>query len=320
MVLVSVIIPTYNRARYVTEAIDSVLAQTFSDYEIIVVDDGSTDNTREALKPYLGRIHYIYQSNKGVSAARNRGMRDAKGEWISFLDSDDIWLPRKLKQQVDDVCEIPSATGHVVNAQYCLGTGDTDLFRLRGLKLAKGHIDIIKEPFVHLLKYQYASLPSFMISRRVIEKVGELDDRLAICEDFHWLLKLSAFGPWAIRNEILAKFLRRDECDKISLTQAARNNELEKIKSSLYLYSDLKAFASRVPLTRYNRKLIAEKLSQAYFMYGVFLVSKKEVSIANQMVNEAVRTHLSISIMIKYFLNRTRIGRRYIQRRYGYES
>jgi glycosyltransferase involved in cell wall biosynthesis len=98
---VSVIIPTYNRSKYVTKAIDSVMAQTYKDYEIIVVDDGSTDNTREVLKPYMGRIHYIYQDNAGVSAARNKGIRAAKGEWIAFLDSDDRWHVEKLSMQID---------------------------------------------------------------------------------------------------------------------------------------------------------------------------------------------------------------------------
>ena len=76
----SVIIPTYNRERYVKEAIDSVLAQTFTDYEIIVINDGSTDNTKETLRPYLNKIEYIEQENKGVSAARNAGIRAAKGK------------------------------------------------------------------------------------------------------------------------------------------------------------------------------------------------------------------------------------------------
>lgn len=98
---VSVIIPTFNRANYVTAAIDSVLVQTYTDYEIIVVDDGSTDNTREVLRPYMDKIHYIYQSNKGVSAARNTGIRAAQGNWVAFLDSDDRWHVEKLSIQMD---------------------------------------------------------------------------------------------------------------------------------------------------------------------------------------------------------------------------
>jgi len=97
---ISVIIPTYNRDEFVTKAVDSVLSQSYTSYELIVVDDGSTDNTREVLKPYMDRISYIYQENAGVSAARNAGIMAASGRWIAFLDSDDTWMPDKLARQI----------------------------------------------------------------------------------------------------------------------------------------------------------------------------------------------------------------------------
>lgn len=98
---VSIVIPTYNRSRFVCEAIESVLNQSFKDFEIIVVDDGSTDNTKEALKKYSNHISYIYQDNRGRSLARSAGIKAAKGDYIAFLDDDDIWLPGKLEKQVD---------------------------------------------------------------------------------------------------------------------------------------------------------------------------------------------------------------------------
>lgn len=97
---VSVIIPTYNLARYINETVDSVLGQTYKNYEIIIVDDGSTDNTKEALSEYGGKITYIFQENQGVSAARNKGIKEAKGEYIAFLDADDLWLKDKLELQI----------------------------------------------------------------------------------------------------------------------------------------------------------------------------------------------------------------------------
>ncbi|MDI6792176.1 MAG: glycosyltransferase [bacterium] len=98
---VSVVIPSYNAAGYLPEAIDSVLAQTFKDYEVIVVDDGSTDNTREALATYQDKIRYICQENAGPSPAKNKGIREAKGKFVAFLDADDIWLPEKLAFQME---------------------------------------------------------------------------------------------------------------------------------------------------------------------------------------------------------------------------
>jgi len=105
--LVSIIIPTHNYGRFVAEAVESALAQSYPHREIIVVDDGSADGTRQVLEPYFDRIVYIYQANQGLSAARNTGIGAAKGELIALLDSDDVWHPRKLEVQVKFLGEHP---------------------------------------------------------------------------------------------------------------------------------------------------------------------------------------------------------------------
>jgi glycosyltransferase involved in cell wall biosynthesis len=105
---VTVIIPAYNAHEWIAHAIESVLAQTVQPAEIIVVDDGSTDETPAALEPYQNRIRYIYQENAGVSAARNRAIEAANGEFIAFLDSDDVWHPQKLEFQMDVFARIPA--------------------------------------------------------------------------------------------------------------------------------------------------------------------------------------------------------------------
>jgi glycosyltransferase involved in cell wall biosynthesis len=107
--LVSVIIPTYNRAQLCKKAVESALFQTYRDIEVIVVDDGSTDDTREVISNLDSRVHYLSQKNSGVSAARNLGMQSARGEFIAFLDSDDTWLPWKLKLQVNLLRTLPNA-------------------------------------------------------------------------------------------------------------------------------------------------------------------------------------------------------------------
>jgi glycosyltransferase involved in cell wall biosynthesis len=106
---VSVIIPTYNCDRFLPEAIDSVLMQTYQDYEIIVIDDGSTDQTCQVLEAYKHKIRYFYQQNQGSAVARNLGIKQAKGEFIAFLDADDFWLlPEKLAEQVNCFEQQPS--------------------------------------------------------------------------------------------------------------------------------------------------------------------------------------------------------------------
>ena len=105
--LVSVIIPSYNAARYVAEAVASALAQTYQPLEIILINDGSTDDTEEVLLPYVGKMRYFYQPNRGLSATRNRAIALARGELIAFLDADDVWLPEKLARQVDCLTQNP---------------------------------------------------------------------------------------------------------------------------------------------------------------------------------------------------------------------
>src|ERR1035438_9429294 len=103
--LVSAIIPTYNYARYMADCVGSVLGQSYPNIELIVVDDGGTDDTRQRLGPYIDRIRYIYQDNQGVGAARNTGIAAARGEYIALLDADDIWHPRKIELQMKFVLE-----------------------------------------------------------------------------------------------------------------------------------------------------------------------------------------------------------------------
>ena len=111
-ICISAVIPAYNAEKYITRAIDSVLGQTRPVDEIIIVDDGSTDNTAEAIKRYGDKIQYIYQENAGVSAARNTGIKAAATDWIAFLDADDEWLPERIQLQVELLKRIESILGN----------------------------------------------------------------------------------------------------------------------------------------------------------------------------------------------------------------
>ena len=108
----SVIIPTYNRCEFVKNAIQSVLDQTYKDYEIIVIDDGSTDSTKDSLSSIIEQITYIYQDNRGVSSARNTGIKKSIGSYIAFLDSDDLWEPKKLELQYQFILANPDIKIH----------------------------------------------------------------------------------------------------------------------------------------------------------------------------------------------------------------
>ena len=137
--LVSVIIPTYNRAKTIERAVDSVLAQTWKELEVIVVDDGSTDQTNEVLKAYGDKIRVIHRQNGGASAARNTGIKAATGEIISFLDSDDEWLPSKTERQVNLLQRTESSGVGccVCNARMLFSSGTITSFQTAGLHPAQ---------------------------------------------------------------------------------------------------------------------------------------------------------------------------------------
>ena len=184
---VSVIIPTYNRGWILKEAIDSVLAQDYKDFELIVVDDGSTDNTSEVLAPYGNDIRIFFQKNKGVSAARNRGITEASGQYIAFLDSDDLWLPRKLSTQIDFLNQMPDAL-ICQTEEIWIRNGR----RVNPKKRHKKPSGMIFEPSLELC---LVSPSAVMIRRSLFDRVGEFDVTLPACEDYDLWLRISCRFP-----------------------------------------------------------------------------------------------------------------------------
>jgi glycosyltransferase involved in cell wall biosynthesis len=185
--LVSVIIPTYNRGWILAEAIDSVLAQDFQNFELIVVDDGSTDDTREILATYGQDIIVLQQTNQGVSAARNRGIAQAGGQLVAFLDSDDIWLPRKLSQQVDFFKLHPEA---VIN--------QTEEIWIRN-DVRVNPKDRHRKPsgmiFERSLVLCLVSPSAVMIKKSLFDAVGVFDENLPACEDYDLWLRIGCRYP-----------------------------------------------------------------------------------------------------------------------------
>jgi len=185
--LVSVIIPTYNRGWIIKEAIDSVLAQDFIDFELIVVDDGSTDNTIEILNSYQDDITVLQQNNKGVSAARNRGLSEASGRFIAFLDSDDLWLPEKLSSQVDFFNSNPDALICQTEEIWVRNN-----MRVNPKKRHKKPWGMIFEPSLALC---LVSPSAVMIRRSLFDEIGGFDETLPACEDYDLWLRISCRYP-----------------------------------------------------------------------------------------------------------------------------
>jgi glycosyltransferase involved in cell wall biosynthesis len=207
--LVSVIIPTYNRASFLLEAIDSVFMQTFENVELIVIDDGSTDETAEALKKYQDRLIYQVQDNQGVSAARNYGLLLSQGKWIAFLDSDDLWLPKKLETQLHFFSQNPEAV-------ICQ-TDEIWIRNGRRVNPQKKHQKFSGDIFAPSLKLCLVSPSAVMIQRDLFDRVGCFDEALPACEDYDLWLRISSQFPIYLINQPLV-IKRGGHPDQLSRT------------------------------------------------------------------------------------------------------
>ncbi len=181
--LFSVIIPTYNRAVKCIRAIESVLQQTCQDFDLWVIDDGSTDQTRTALNPYLGRLNYIFQANQGTCVARNTGIQNSNGRYIALLDSDDQWLPGKLAAVAEAIQSHPE-TGLF----YSSVTSITDEGRV--LWQVNAH-EVHDSTYYQLLKADFIVLSSAVIKRECLDVTGLFDPALKMSEDWDLLIRLA---------------------------------------------------------------------------------------------------------------------------------
>ncbi len=194
---ISVIIPAFNRAHTLPKALDSVLSQTLKPREIIVVDDGSTDETNAVLANYPG-LCIISQDNRGVSAARNVGIEKAGGDWIAFLDSDDEWLSDKLEKQWDAICNDDKLICHT--DEIWIRNGQ----RVNPMKKHKKFGGIIYERCLPLC---VISPSSVMIHRSVFEDVGVFDESLEVCEDYDlWLRICAKYSILFIDEPLIVKY------------------------------------------------------------------------------------------------------------------
>lgn len=187
MPLVSIIIPSYNSSKFLSETIDSVIAQSYGNWELIIVDDGSTDDTSHLVKRYLNdvRIKYLYQENSGVSAARNYGYQNSKGDFVAFLDSDDVWLPESIEKKYTYLHE--HADCGIVFGKMQIIDQDSKL-RKEILDAREGHI--LKE--LLLWKTMLPSPSSILVRRSVIEIVGLFEEKLSTAADQDFYFRCSA--------------------------------------------------------------------------------------------------------------------------------
>ena len=232
--MISVIITSYNRMNYLIESLPSVLNQTFKDIEVIVVDDGSTDGTRsyvEFVRSRDKRVRYVREPGVGVSGARNRGIVESKGEYICFLDSDDLWLPKKLEIQFRET---------VSKGYYISYTDEIWIRRGRYVNPGKKHQKFGGWIFEKCIPLCIISPSSVMIKREIFSRVGLFDETFYVCEDYDlWLRICSRYPVLFINKKLIVK--RGGHPGQLSATwgrDAYRVRSLLSILKSPYLTKD----------------------------------------------------------------------------------
>lgn len=300
------IVPCYNAETTLQRAVNSVVAQTYRDFAIYAVDDGSTDRTPALLSAFTDRLSFVRQKHRGPAAARNRAILMSDSRFIAFLDADDEWLPLKLERQISLLKRDPSL-GLV--ASFCAikscATGQTSTF-------APADIPFSGNLFRQLARRCFVFTPTIVVRRHCLEEVGMFNESLAVSEDFNLWLRIAARWKIALFPEVLAIVHKRQ--DSLSGTVASddrlRNGvaALEHVRSS---YSKL-SFADTSAL----HKAIAERM----YFHGSFLLSSGAKSAARRRLASVLRyqpTHwkalakLALSLLpVRNLSHLTELGRR----------
>ena len=262
---ISVVIPTFNRISLVARAIDSVLKQSLNPYEIIVVDDGSDDGTSEMIQNKYKSIKLIQQQNNGVSAARNNGIKHAKGDWIGLLDSDDEWTEKKLENQVDRLIKTPEY-------DFC---HTNEIWIRNGVRVnqRKKHEKYGGYIFDKCLDICRISPSSVLFRKNILDHVGWFDDQLPVCEDYDLWLRITAeYRILFIDEPLIIKYGGHDD----QLSHSVEGIEFFRIKS-------LENLLERSELSTDNRILAIQMIIKKYNIYLNGLVKRKKQGEADQI-------------------------------------
>ena len=253
--LVSVIIPCYDQGHFLVEAVTSVLAQTYTDHEIIIVDDGSKDNTREVAARFA-QVQYVRQPNQGAASARNRGIRESKGDYLVFLDADDRLLPRALEIGVNTLTARPDCA---MTFGSCVRIDDA------GILLPTFWRPLISDDYYRtFLRRCYIYHPASVVCRRGIFAAGiRFDESLTVCSDYDFYLKVARRWPVHCHNETVSEYRRH--------SQQSSTNKKRTLEQALAI------LRSQEPYTRQNdahRRMLKKGIRRYREFYSRFLIEK----------------------------------------------
>lgn len=274
---IDVIIPTYNRAEVLERSIESVLNQTYKSFVLHIVDDGSTDHTSEILKLYAHhpQIKIYHQDNHGVSAARNLGVLKSHHEWISFLDSDDEWLPHKLAVQVDFIRKNPHIE-FVHSEEQWIRNGVR-------VNPKKKHSKTDDDILIRSLHFCLISPSTVLMSRKIFEEFKGFDENLIVCEDFDlWIKILSQYEIGFISEALIKKY--GGHVDQLSTKYIAM--DYWRIKSLANIYHTLNLTA---PVKNNIKEILlikSELLMKNYAKYENYKESLEIAGIISKITSD----------------------------------
>ncbi len=293
---VSIVIPAYNVAPYISETLATVFAQTFTDFEVIIINDGSpdTEELELAIMPYLARIRYLKQANRGASAARNTGLRAARGELIAFLDADDLWAPDYLAEQLRFIreygCDLACADALIFGVSADAGQSYMD--SLMGTAPPEGRVT-----FLELVNADRSLITSGVVVRRdLVLEVGLFDESLRNAQDFDLWLRLARHGArLAYQRKVLLSYRSRPN----SLSGDAINSHqrelrvFDKIEQS-YEFSPAERVEVGAVIKR-RRALLEYELGKLYLVPGDFARARQSFTNANNL-KRSWKARLALSL------------------------
>jgi glycosyltransferase involved in cell wall biosynthesis len=243
MPAVSVIIHTYNNEKFIAETVESVLNQTYKDYEIIVVDDGSVDSTRDALLPYMQEIRYHYKENGGIANAKNAGIRLSKTDFIAFLDHDDLWVPDKLKLQMEYFNKNPQVG--LVYAKYNTFRDGKEL----RTKSEKGYSGWV---FKELLSKSFIQTSTVIVKKECLDAVGPYDESLSLGDEYDMFLRISKKFQCGFVDKGLTRYRIHDT--------NASNDDFLFDKENLGVYK--KIYSNFTDLDGIEKKILKKRIAR----------------------------------------------------------
>ena len=279
---VSVVIPTFNRSALIGGALESVLQQTYKDYEIIVIDDGSTDDTRDRLNSYMKDIRYVFQDNKGASAAQNKGIQLARGKWVSILGSDDRWLPAKLERQLTVLTALGNDFGacftdcvYVGNPRFTLSA-----FEEAGLKCTESF-----GPLDNPLQYLFAEDPplcvqSSIVLRSLLQDLNGFDESMVVGEDVDLLFRMTFRTRFCLVSAPLVKI---DRTPSESRLTDLLSHKSDRIYASLE-HRHRKWFSCTERLDNDTRRALRDRLRLFYYGWTADKLTHLELRAAREKI------------------------------------